>query len=83
MYKRQTFHAELIARKISVVDITTAYWLLLVQDFAQQGVRDYGMLRQVHAGGEAMPPEGLKSWREAGLSHVKAVETPTARPKRR
>ncbi|WP_229212467.1 non-ribosomal peptide synthetase, partial [Duganella sp. HH105] len=75
LWDSATFHAELIARKISVVDITTAYWLLLVQDFAQQGVRDYGMLRQVHAGGEAMPPEGLKSWREAGLSHVKLLNT--------
>nr|WP_286159280.1 non-ribosomal peptide synthase/polyketide synthase [Janthinobacterium sp. HH01] len=75
LWDSATFHKELIAKKISVVDITTAYWLLLVQDFAQQGVRDYGVLRQVHAGGEAMPPEGLKSWREAGLSHIKLLNT--------
>ncbi|MFJ2992102.1 amino acid adenylation domain-containing protein [Pandoraea sp. NPDC087047] len=46
-----------------------------MQDFARQGQRDYGALRQVHAGGEAMPPEGLKAWREAGLGHVKLLNT--------
>ncbi|MDP9896988.1 thioesterase domain-containing protein, partial [Variovorax boronicumulans] len=45
------------------------------QDAARHGVRDYGVLRQVHAGGEAMPPEGLKAWREAGLAHVKLLNT--------
>ncbi|MEN7531948.1 AMP-binding protein, partial [Cupriavidus sp. DL-D2] len=69
------FHQRLIAQRISVVDLTTAYWFLLVQDFARQGPRDYGVLRQVHAGGEAMPPEGLKAWREAGLSHVTLLNT--------
>ncbi|WKB55455.1 non-ribosomal peptide synthetase [Eleftheria terrae] len=70
LWDSATFHRELLARRISVADLTTAYWHLLVQDFAAQGQRDYGALRQVHAGGEAMPPEGLKAWRDAGLAHV-------------
>jgi len=69
------FYRELLDKQISVVDITTAYWLLLVQDFARQGVRDYGALRQVHAGGEAMPPEGLNAWSEAGLERIKLLNT--------
>ncbi|WP_137925664.1 non-ribosomal peptide synthase/polyketide synthase, partial [Cupriavidus sp. 2SB] len=75
LWDSETFHQRLIAQRISVVDLTTAYWFLLVQDFARQGPRDYGVLRQVHAGGEAMPPEGLKAWREAGLSHVTLLNT--------
>ncbi|QSI32377.1 amino acid adenylation domain-containing protein [Variovorax sp. RKNM96] len=80
LWDSETFYRELIARRISVADLTTAYWHLLAQDFAQDAVRsgsvrDYGALRQVHAGGEAMPPEGLKAWREAGLTHVKLLNT--------
>ncbi|WP_175213181.1 non-ribosomal peptide synthetase, partial [Achromobacter aegrifaciens] len=75
LWDSSTFHQELMAKQISVVDITTAYWLLLVQDFARQGVRDYGALRQVHAGGEAMPPEGLNAWRAAGLERIRLLNT--------
>jgi len=75
LWDSSTFYRELMEKQISVVDITTAYWLLLVQDFSRQGVRDYGALRQVHAGGEAMPPEGLNAWRAAGLERIKLLNT--------
>ena len=75
LWDSNTFHRELLAKRITVVDITTAYWLLLVQDFAHQGIRDYGVLRQLHIGGEAMPPEGIKAWCDAGLAHVKLLNT--------
>jgi len=75
LWDSTTFYRELIDKRISVVDLTTAYWLLLVQDFARQGIRDYGVLRRVHAGGEAMPPEGIKAWRDAGLGHVNLLNT--------
>ena len=75
LWDSNTFHRELLDKQITVVDITTAYWMFLVQDFAHQGVRDYGALRQLHIGGEAMPPEGIKAWRDAGLAHVKLLNT--------
>ena len=75
LWDSSTFYQELMEKQISVVDVTTAYWLLLVQDFARQGVRDYGVLRQVHAGGEAMPPEGLNAWRAAGLERIRLLNT--------
>ncbi|WP_148713625.1 non-ribosomal peptide synthetase [Chitinolyticbacter meiyuanensis] len=75
LWDSATFHHELLARRISVVDLTTAYWLVLVQDFARMSIRDYGALRQVHAGGEAMPPEGVRAWQAAGLAHVKLLNT--------
>ena len=75
LWDSETFHRELIDKRITVADLTTAYWLLLAQDFARRPKPDYGVLRQVHAGGEAMAPEGLKAWREAGLGHVTLLNT--------
>jgi non-ribosomal peptide synthase protein (TIGR01720 family) len=104
-----TFRREVVARRISVADLTTAYWQLLAQDFAQErenplalslskgpdhpelvegpariepGLRQaqperagggFGALRQVHVGGEAMSPEGLKAWRDAGLAPIRLL----------
>ena len=73
LWDSATFYRELMARQISVADLTTAYWLLLVQDFARQGLRGYGRLRQVHVGGEAMPGAGLQAWRDAKSSAWKAA----------
>ncbi|MCD5970203.1 non-ribosomal peptide synthetase [Pseudomonas quasicaspiana] len=75
LWDSETFHRQLLEQRISVVDLTTAYWHLLVRDFAAKGIKDYGVLKQVHAGGEAMPPEGIQAWREAGLGHVKLLNT--------
>ncbi|SCX59800.1 non-ribosomal peptide synthetase [Variovorax sp. EL159] len=73
LWDSDTFYRELIARGITVADLPTAYWHLLAQDFAQQGVRDYGVLRQMNTGGEAMPAEGVKAWREAGMGHIRLL----------
>uniref|UniRef100_UPI00069F69E4 non-ribosomal peptide synthetase n=1 Tax=Pseudomonas sp. MIACH TaxID=1078355 RepID=UPI00069F69E4 len=75
LWDSDTFYRQLRDHDISVVDLTTAYWLALVRDFAERGPRDYGRLRQLHIGGEAMPPEGLSAWREAGLQHVRLLNT--------
>ncbi|MBA2930407.1 amino acid adenylation domain-containing protein [Pseudomonas sp. CCUG 57209] len=75
IWDTETFYHALIKHQISVVDLTTAYWNLLAKDFAAAGPRDYGRLKQVHAGGEAMPPEGLAAWSQAGLGHVKLLNT--------
>ncbi|WP_017129779.1 amino acid adenylation domain-containing protein, partial [Pseudomonas agarici] len=75
IWDSETFYQHLITQRISVVDLTTAYWHLLAKEFAAMGPRDYGVLRQVHSGGEAMPPEGLLAWRQAGLGAVKLLNT--------
>ncbi|MBV6662338.1 amino acid adenylation domain-containing protein [Pseudomonas yamanorum] len=75
LWDSETFYQQVIRHGISVVDVTTAYWHMLARDFATQGTRSYGRLRQVHAGGEAMPPEGLLAWREAGLGHLALYNT--------
>ncbi|SFO40854.1 non-ribosomal peptide synthetase [Nitrosospira briensis] len=75
LWDSDTFYHELINKRITVADLTTAYWFLLVQDFARIGPRDYGLLRQVHAGGEAMSPEGLIAWKHAGFDGVTLLNT--------
>ncbi|MBP9100681.1 MAG: amino acid adenylation domain-containing protein [Nitrosomonas sp.] len=75
LWDSETFYRELIDKRITVADLTTAYWFLLVQDFAKLGPRNYGLLRQVHAGGEAMSPEGIKAWQQAGMSEITLLNT--------
>ncbi|WP_422404059.1 amino acid adenylation domain-containing protein, partial [Pseudomonas sp. GZD-209] len=75
IWDSETFYQQLISQRISVVDLTTAYWHMLAKDFAAVGPRDYGRLKQVHSGGEAMPAEGLAAWRQAGLGHVRLLNT--------
>ncbi|WP_250517958.1 non-ribosomal peptide synthetase [Caballeronia sp. INDeC2] len=71
-----TFHERLLADRFTVADLTTAYWQVLVQDFASAGVTDFGVLRRVHAGGEAMSLAALKKWRASpALAHVKLLNT--------
>lgn len=62
-------------RRITIADLPTAYWFTLIQSFAQAGERDYGSLREVHIGGEAMPAEAVPVWIAAGLGHVKLLNT--------
>lgn len=75
LWDSRTLHHQLTEHGVTVADLTTAYWLLLAQDFARDGRVDTGRLRQVNVGGEAMPPEGLRAWRDAGLAHVKVLNT--------
>ena len=75
LWDSETFRRELIERRITIADLPTAYWSLLVQDFADSASRDFGALRQVQAGGEAMPTEGVRSWREAGMAHIRLLNT--------
>ncbi|WP_435635617.1 amino acid adenylation domain-containing protein [Pseudomonas solani] len=75
IWDSETFYRELLDKRISVVDLTTAYWSMIARDFAEIGPRSYGALRQVHSGGEAMPPEGLSAWRQAGLGAIRLLNT--------
>lgn len=75
LWSPDEFLREVRERRISIVDLPTAYWFALIQSFARTGQRDYGSLREVHIGGEAMPAEAVPVWNEAGLSGVKLLNT--------
>jgi amino acid adenylation domain-containing protein/non-ribosomal peptide synthase protein (TIGR01720 family) len=67
--------AEIVAQGVTVADLPAAYWYLLARECASGAVSNLGHLRQVHAGGEAMSVEGLRLWHQAGLSHVRLLNT--------
>lgn len=75
LWDSQEFQRRLLRHGISVADLATAYWYQLVQDFAAEPPVDFGALRLVSATGEAMPPEGLSAWNQAGLSQVRLLNT--------
>ncbi|QHF44579.1 non-ribosomal peptide synthetase [Pseudomonas sp. S35] len=75
VWDSESFYREVIDNGMTVADLSTAYWFLIAQEFARKGPRDYGQLRQVSATGEAMPPEGVKLWAQAGLNHVRLLNT--------
>jgi amino acid adenylation domain-containing protein/non-ribosomal peptide synthase protein (TIGR01720 family) len=67
--------AEIVQQGVTVADLPAAYWHLLARECASGVVRHLGDLRQVHVGGEAMSVEGLRLWHQAGLSHVRLLNT--------
>ncbi|VVM96644.1 non-ribosomal peptide synthetase [Pseudomonas fluorescens] len=75
VWDSETLYRNIVEYGITVMDLTTAYWNMIAKEFAAAGQRDYAALRQVHSGGEAMPPEGVQAWRLAGLEHVKLLNT--------
>ncbi len=80
LWSSDRFLAEVANERITVADLTTAYWNALAQDFAARaGELDVRTacrtLRRVHAGGEAMPADGVRAWRAAGLAHVELANT--------
>ncbi len=66
---------EIVQQGVTVADLPAAYWFLLARESASGVVQNLGNLRQVHVGGEAMSVEGLRLWHQAGLSHVRLLNT--------
>ncbi|MGZ7457997.1 amino acid adenylation domain-containing protein [Pseudomonas sp. Ma2-10] len=66
---------EIVQQGVTVADLPAAYWYLLARECVSGVVRNLGDLRQVHVGGEAMSVEGLRLWHQAGLSHVRLLNT--------
>ncbi len=67
--------AEIVQHGVTVADLPAAYWYLLARECASGVVSGLGALRQVHVGGEAMSVEGLRLWHQAGLSHMRLLNT--------
>jgi amino acid adenylation domain-containing protein/non-ribosomal peptide synthase protein (TIGR01720 family) len=67
--------SEIVEQGVTVADLPAAYWFLLARECASGVVPSLGDLRQVHVGGEALSVEGLRLWHQAGLSHVRLLNT--------
>ena len=68
-------YRQMITQGVTVADLPTAYWNLFLHDALAEPQRSYGALRQIHIGGEAMPLEGPKLWRQAGMESVRLLNT--------
>nr|WP_244486973.1 non-ribosomal peptide synthetase [Burkholderia plantarii] len=77
LWSTARFADEVARERITVADLTTAYWNALAQDFAARPETRAALatLRRVHAGGEAMPADGVRAWRAAGLAGVALANT--------
>jgi len=75
LWDSETFYQQLQRQRFTVADLPTAYVNLLAREFAAAGPRDYATLRQIHAGGEALPPESVSAWGAAGLGAVTLLNT--------
>ncbi|MCP8636708.1 amino acid adenylation domain-containing protein, partial [Pseudomonas mosselii] len=75
LWDSETFYREVVTHGITFADLPTAYWHLLAKDFAAKGPRDYGQLRRIHMGGEAMAADAVLAWQQAGLGHVRLLNT--------
>ncbi|RBH55294.1 MULTISPECIES: non-ribosomal peptide synthetase [Pseudomonas] len=75
LWDSATLHDAILEHGITLADLPAAYWHLLVQDWAARPPQQYGVLRQIHIGGEAMAVDGLRLWPLAGLGHVRLINT--------
>ncbi|WP_144161810.1 non-ribosomal peptide synthetase [Paraburkholderia sp. BCC1885] len=77
LWSSARFLDEVEQQRITVADLTTAYWNALAQDLATHPRARIACrsLRRVHAGGEAMPADGILAWRAAGLDDMALANT--------
>jgi non-ribosomal peptide synthetase component F len=68
IWDNNTFYNNLLHYGISVANLTPSMWYQLFKDFSAQGLTDFGRLRRMIVGGEAMPLDGLALWQQLGLT---------------
>ncbi|GKS69671.1 non-ribosomal peptide synthase domain TIGR01720/amino acid adenylation domain-containing protein [Nitrosomonas sp. PY1] len=66
-----TFYRELHDKRITIADLTTAYWSVLLSQCDQLQHERYSALRHINVGGESMLPESLQKWHAVGLDHIR------------
>jgi len=75
LWDSATLHQVILEHGITLADLPAAYWYWLVQEYAAHPPAHFGALRQIHVGGEAMAVDGLRLWQQAGLGHVRLLNT--------
>ncbi|MCU1772572.1 amino acid adenylation domain-containing protein [Pseudomonas sp. 13B_3.2_Bac1] len=75
LWDSATLRQVIVDHGITLADLPAAYWYWLVQEYAAQPPAGFGALRQIHVGGEAMAVDGLRLWQQAGLGHVRLLNT--------
>ncbi|WP_322063397.1 amino acid adenylation domain-containing protein, partial [Paraburkholderia sp. J63] len=75
LWDSATFREQIVRHGVTVADVTTAYWQLLVQDLENGSLPDLGGLRRIHAGGEAMSAQTLHLWQRLPTSSIALANT--------
>jgi len=75
LWDSATLQQVIVDQGITLADLPAAYWYWLVQEYAAKPPASFGALRQIHVGGEAMAVDGLRLWQQAGLGHVRLLNT--------
>ena len=75
LWDSATLHQVIIDQGVTLADLPAAYWYWLMQEYAAKPPASFAALRQVHVGGEAMAVDGLRLWQQAGLGHVRLLNT--------
>ncbi|WP_460127757.1 amino acid adenylation domain-containing protein [Pseudomonas sp. H1_D05] len=75
LWDSAALHQVIVDHGITLADLPAAYWYWLVQEYAANPPSGFGALRQIHVGGEAMAVDGLRLWQQAGLGHVRLLNT--------
>ncbi|MEW6160648.1 MAG: amino acid adenylation domain-containing protein, partial [Verrucomicrobiota bacterium] len=74
VWNHKEFNHQLTRQRLTVVDVPTAYWHQLVQEWAARPASvPRSNLRLVIVGGEALLPQTLKFWRQTPLNSVRLV----------
>lgn len=78
LWDADTLLQQIQQHQVSVMDLSAAYWRVIAKAWAQRAqdhVLSLPALRQVHSGGEAMSLQAIKHWQQAGLAHVRLLNT--------
>ncbi|MFJ2321209.1 amino acid adenylation domain-containing protein [Pseudomonas sp. NPDC087817] len=75
LWDSASLHQVILEHGITLADLPAAYWYWLVQEYAANPPSGFAALRQIHVGGEAMAVDGLRLWQQAGLGHVRLLNT--------
>ncbi|WP_459206818.1 amino acid adenylation domain-containing protein [Pseudomonas sp. MLB6B] len=73
LWDTATFCAEIQRHGVTVADLPAAYWRLLALE--RRPAADFGALKQIHVGGEAVPHDALLAWFEQGPAAVRLLNT--------
>ena len=75
MWSASELHHKIEEHGLTVMDLPTAYWQLVVQDWVNRpDLRVHERLKAVFVGGEAMLPETVNLWQQTSLNTVRLVQ---------
>ena len=73
VWDARELHGQVLARGLTIVNLPPAYWQMWVQEMGTSGAQVPESLRLVIVGGDVLPVEGLRAWREIASPRVRLL----------